>query len=61
MTTEKCRKSILVFRFVITRRQAEDIKTLETGLNRQMGGETMWKVIGLVLTLGGAGAASLGS
>ena len=31
-------------------RQAEDIKTLATGLTGKMGVETMWKVIGLVLT-----------
>ena len=33
-------------------RQAEDIKALEAGLNNKMGVETMWKVIGLVLTAG---------
>ena len=42
------------------RRQAEDIKTLETGLNGKMGVETMWKVIGLVLTLGGAMGGTVG-
>ncbi len=35
-------------------RYAEDIKNLQAGLNEKMGIETMWKVIGLVLTVGGA-------
>ncbi len=42
-------------------RQAEDIKTLATGLTGKMGVETMWKVIGLVLTLSGAVGAIVGS
>ena len=41
-------------------RQAEDIKTLATGLTGKMGVETMWKVIGLVLTLSGAVGAIVG-
>jgi len=36
------------------RRHTDDIKNLYVGLNEKMGVETMWKVIGLVLTLGGA-------
>ena len=35
-------------------RHTEDIKNLYVGLNKKMGVETMWKVIGLVLTLGSA-------
>ena len=35
-------------------RQADDLKALSAGMNSKMGVETMWKVIGLVLTLGGA-------
>ena len=35
-------------------RHTEDIKNLQTGLNEKMGVETMWKVVGLVLTVGGA-------
>jgi len=31
----------------------EDIKNLYAGLNRKMGTETMWKVVGLVLALSG--------
>ena len=41
-------------------RQAEDIKTLATGLTGKMGVETMWKVIGLVLTLSRAVGAIVG-
>ena len=33
-------------------RHTEEIKNLQKGLNEKMGVETMWKVIGLVLTLG---------
>jgi len=33
-------------------RHAENIKNLQAGLNEKMGIETMWKVIGLVLTVG---------
>ena len=36
------------------RRHADDIKTLESGLADKMGVETMWKLVGLVLTLGAA-------
>ncbi len=36
------------------RRHAEDIKSLESVLSNKMGVETMWKVVGLVLTLGAA-------
>jgi predicted phage gp36 major capsid-like protein len=36
------------------RRHADDIKNLQSGMNEKMGVETMWKVIGLVLTVGGA-------
>ena len=36
------------------RRHADDIKTIEAGLADKMGVETMWKVVGLVLTLGAA-------
>ena len=35
-------------------RHAEDIKTVEAGLSDKMGVETMWKVVGLMLTLGAA-------
>ena len=35
-------------------RHAEDIKVLEAGLSGKMGVETMWKVVGLVLTVGAA-------
>lgn len=35
-------------------RHTEDIKNLYVGLNEKMGVDTMWKVIGLVLTLGSA-------
>jgi predicted phage gp36 major capsid-like protein len=38
----------------VLHRHAEDIKNLQTGLNEKMGVETMWKVVGLVLTVGGA-------
>ena len=34
-------------------RHADDIKNLYAGLNRKMGTETMWKVVGLVLALSG--------
>ncbi|HEB84297.1 MAG TPA: hypothetical protein ENI92_04770 [Bacteroidetes bacterium] len=34
------------------RRNSDDIKDLYAVLNEKMGVETMWKVIGLVLTLG---------
>ncbi|HEY81623.1 MAG TPA: hypothetical protein G4O05_11200 [Caldilineae bacterium] len=34
------------------RRHADDIKNLYAGLNDKLGIETMWKVVGLVLTLG---------
>ena len=36
------------------RRHADDIKTLEAGLTNKMDVQTMWKVVGLVLTLGAA-------
>ena len=36
------------------RRHADDIKNLQSGMNEKMGVETMWKVIGFVLTVGGA-------
>ena len=36
------------------RRHTDDIKNLYVGLNEKMGVDTMWKVIGLVLTLGSA-------
>jgi len=36
------------------RRHADDIKNLQAGINEKMGVETMWKVVGLVLTVGGA-------
>ena len=36
------------------RRHADDIKTLEAGLASKMEVQTMWKVVGLVLTLGAA-------
>jgi hypothetical protein len=36
------------------RRHADDIKDLEAGLTEKMGVETMWKVVGLVFTIGGA-------
>jgi len=36
------------------RRHADDIKNLQSGINEKMGVETMWKVVGLVLTVGGA-------
>ncbi len=36
------------------RRHADDIKTLEAGLANKMDVQTMWKVVGLVLTLGAA-------
>ncbi|VBB41650.1 conserved hypothetical protein [uncultured Desulfatiglans sp.] len=36
------------------RRHTDDIKNLQVGINEKMGVETMWKVIGLVLTVGGA-------
>ncbi len=36
------------------RRHADDIKTLEGGLANKMDVQTMWKVVGLVLTLGAA-------
>ncbi len=36
------------------RRHTDDIKNLYVGLNEKMGVETMWKVIGVVLTLGSA-------
>ena len=36
------------------RRHADDIKTLEAGLANKMEVQTMWKVVGLVLTLGAA-------
>ncbi len=36
------------------RRHADDIKTLEAGLAGKMEVQTMWKVVGLVLTLGSA-------
>ncbi len=36
------------------RRHTDDIKNLYVGLNEKMGVETIWKVIGLVLTLGSA-------
>jgi len=35
-------------------RHAEDIKNLQAGMNEKMGVGTMWKVIGLVLAVGGA-------
>ena len=35
------------------RRHADDIKSLQAGINEKMGVETMWKVVGLVLTIGG--------
>lgn len=41
-------------------RQAGDIKTLSTGLTGKMGVETMWKVIGLVLTLSGPAGGIVG-
>ena len=34
------------------RRHADDIKNLYAGLNDKLGIKTMWKVVGLVLTLG---------
>ncbi len=34
-------------------RHTEDIKDLYVGLNKKMGIETMWKVVGLVLALSG--------
>ena len=34
------------------RRNSDDIKDIYVGLNEKMGVETMWKVIGLVLTIG---------
>ena len=34
------------------RRHSEDIKNLYSGLNDKMGTDTMWRVVGLVLTLG---------
>jgi len=34
------------------RRNSDDIKNLYTGLSNKLGIETMWKVVGLVLTLG---------
>lgn len=34
------------------RRNSDDIKNLYAGLNNKLGIETMWKVVGLVLTLG---------
>ena len=36
------------------RRHADDIKTLEAGLANKMEVQTMWKVVGLVMTLGAA-------
>ena len=36
------------------RRHADDIKNLQAGINEKMGVETMWKVVGLVFTVGGA-------
>ena len=36
------------------RRHTDDIKNLQSGMNEKMGVETMWKVVGLVLTVGGA-------
>ena len=36
------------------RRHGDDIKTLEAGLANKMDVQTMWKVVGLVLTLGAA-------
>ena len=35
------------------RRHAEQIKDLNTGLDCKVGTDTMWKVVGLVVTLGG--------
>jgi hypothetical protein len=35
------------------RRHSDDIKNLYAGMNDKMGTETMWKVVGLVLGLGG--------
>ena len=35
------------------RRHAEEIKCLNAGLDCKVGVETMWKVVGLVVTLGG--------
>lgn len=34
-------------------RHAEEIKSLHTGLEGKVGVETMWKVVGLVVALGG--------
>jgi hypothetical protein len=34
-------------------RHAEQIKDLNTGLDSKVGTDTMWKVVGLVVTLGG--------
>jgi fructosamine-3-kinase len=34
-------------------RHAEEIKNLHTGLEGKVGSDTMWKVVGLVVTLGG--------
>jgi hypothetical protein len=34
-------------------RHAEEIKSLHTGLECKVGVETMWKVVGLVVALGG--------
>lgn len=34
-------------------RHAEEIKNLHTGLEAKVGVETMWKVVGLVVALGG--------
>ncbi len=34
-------------------RHAEEIKSLHTGLEAKVGVETMWKVVGLVVALGG--------
>lgn len=34
-------------------RHAEEIKSLHTGLEGKVGVETMWKVVGLVIALGG--------
>lgn len=35
------------------RRHAEQIKDLNTGLDCKVGTDTMWKIVGLVVTLGG--------
>ncbi len=35
------------------RRHADEIKSLNTGLDSKVGTDTMWKVVGLVVTLGG--------